>query len=174
MFIAILPGVTEVANSGSARAMISGIVLIMNRFRFLSLFGLASLLKAQTAQWAQCVPDKDVYVGSGAILCTDKTKPALNGQCPVCSTMYRNGLFKSDKISSEQLVRCHRCNAAYYVDRPYAMPTGKVHEVCADWDADGNLVPRMQPCRPDEGLVVETRTPLQPHASMRPKPDTNK
>lgn len=94
----------------------------MNRKRFFaSLLGVLGIAKAQ--QWNQCVPDEHVVrqsaSGSAMAVCSDKMKPALNGQCPVCGTMANKRTHSPSappKESVELLIRCTRCNAAFWKD----------------------------------------------------------
>ncbi len=100
----------------------------MKRFQFLAfLFGWAGVVKAQ--QWKVCVE---------AIphVCSEKNKPALNNQCPVCGEMAApfkpkpepycgdslvigadGHLHDNCGLPASSLVRCERCNAAFWQDR---------------------------------------------------------
>lgn len=109
----------------------------MKRRRFFAgIAGLLGVAKAQ--QWKECVPQvmaSGSEAGTAAsatfILCSDETKPAKNGQCPVCGTMARP--FKAETELHpvvavglrEQIIavrtlgiatRCSRCNAAFFQD----------------------------------------------------------
>lgn len=110
----------------------------MNRLRFITaLFGSAALAKGQ--QWKECEPEKG-WTGGG-ILCSSKNKPAKNNQCPVCGEMAKPikladislpcGVFRRPDghlesvqgiascppaVGTPNLIRCSRCNAAFWQD----------------------------------------------------------
>ena len=99
----------------------------MKRSAFLAAIGgLFGVARAQ--RWRECKP----YPGSDPQVCTDENKPALNGECPVCGEMagkypgpggaYDCGFYAghppmgSGCPGSVNLVRCKRCNAAFWQD----------------------------------------------------------
>ena len=71
----------------------------MKRGAFL-LFGASAFAQ----QWKDCVRDKRT-----PLLCTEESKPAKNGECPVCGVQAKQNLGG--------IVRCKRCNAAFFRDR---------------------------------------------------------
>lgn len=79
----------------------------MKRWNFIAaMFGAGAVAKAQ--QWKECVPATTVLAPS---ICSDKTKPAMNNQCPVCGAM-----AEALTRDSWSLTRCRRCNAAFFRD----------------------------------------------------------
>jgi len=113
---------------------------------------LAAVTGAVAQQWKQCVPDdkeaESMHLGKSAIVCSDKNKPALNNQCPVCGTMaepYHRptggvhivpcgpGVIGSNVVCAEPgepygpteiIVRCKHCNAAFWQDAEDRPPHG--------------------------------------------------
>jgi len=119
---------------------------------FAYIFGVLGL-PALAQQWKECVPDNHLLPDATStstlfqpgygIVCTEKNKPALNNQCPVCGTMadpyvrqywtnvienchpdYDNHYIvscdppptKHPYEDTSNLVRCKRCNAAFFQD----------------------------------------------------------
>ena len=91
---------------------------------FAAMFGIGA---ASAQQWKECAPSKE-----SRFICSDETKPALNGQCPACGTMAEpfkayipqagisfgnsGDYLRAIWYKEPRITRCIRCNAAFWQD----------------------------------------------------------